>query len=117
MELQSDQTILNNKYRIERLLGRGAFGEVYLATHRLLNAPVAIKVLRHDAPGVGSAEFGRFRERFLQEAQLGKRLNHPNVVRVDDFIEDAGGLYAGDGIRCRAGAWPTDWPTAGKPDS
>ena len=66
---------------------------MYLATHRLLNVPVAIKVLRHDAPGVGSAEFGRFRERFLQEAQLGKRLNHPNVVRVDDFIEDAGVLY------------------------
>lgn len=93
MELQPSQTILNGKYRIERLLGRGAFGEVYLATHRLLNAPVAIKVLRHDAPGVGSTEFGRFRERFLQEAQLGKRLNHPNVVRVDDFSEDAGVLY------------------------
>ena len=93
MEFQPGQTILNGKYRIEREVGRGAFGEVYLATHLLLNAPLAIKVLRKDAPGVGSVEFGRFRERFLQEAQLGKRLNHPNVVRVDDFIEDAGVLY------------------------
>ena len=54
---------------------------------------MAIKVLRHDAPGIGSGGDGRYRERFLQEAQLGKRLNQPNVVRVDDFSEDAGVLY------------------------
>lgn len=93
MELQPGQTIIGGKYRIERLLGSGAFAKVYLATHVLLKAPVAVKVLHKDAPGIGSAEFGRFRERFLQEAQLGKRLKHPNVVRVDDFIEDEGVFY------------------------
>ena len=93
MELQPGQTIMNGKYRIERLLGRGAFGEVYLATHVLLKAPVAIKVLRSNAPGIGNAQLKLYRERFVQEAKLGKGLNHPCVVRVDDFVVEKGVLY------------------------
>ncbi len=77
--------ILLNKYRIERLLGRGGFAEVYLATHLQLNAPRALKVLRKDAPGLGSSEYRDFHERFQLEAQLGARLDHPNLVRVHDF--------------------------------
>ncbi len=93
MTLQPGELILNGKYRVERLLGRGAFGEVYLVTHLLLDAALAIKVLRKDAPGMGSTQFDRYRDRFLLEAQLGKRLNQPNVVRVDDCVEEDGVLY------------------------
>lgn len=93
MELQPGQTILNGKYRIERLLGRGAFGEVYLATHIELNVPRAVKVLRRDAPGVGSTEFGNYRARFQLEAELGAHLDDPHVVRVYDFEEEEGVLY------------------------
>jgi len=87
MDLQPGQTILNGKYRIEALIGRGAFVEVYQATHLELGAPRAIKVLRRDAPGLGSDDFADYRRRFRLEAQLGAQLDHPNVVRVYDFEE------------------------------
>ena len=69
--------ILLDKYRIQALLGQGAFGEVYLVTHLTLLVPRAIKVLRHDAPGVGSSLFGDAQARFLLESRLGARLNSP----------------------------------------
>jgi eukaryotic-like serine/threonine-protein kinase len=48
--------ILLEKYRVEALIGQGAFGEVYRVTHLSLNVPRALKVLRRDTPGVGSTE-------------------------------------------------------------
>jgi len=93
VKLQTGQTILGGKYRIERLLGRGAFGEVYLATHLELNVPRAVKVLHRDTPGVGSTEFGHYRGRFQLEAALGAHLDHPHIVRVYDFEEADGALY------------------------
>ena len=77
--------ILLDKYRIEELIGEGAFAEVYLATHIELNVPRALNILRKEAPGVGSTEFEDFQERFKLEVQLGARINHPNVVQVHDF--------------------------------
>ncbi|MGW5383642.1 serine/threonine-protein kinase [Nocardia sp. NPDC003963] len=66
-------------YRIERRLGTGNMGEVYLARHPRLPRTDALKVLaRHRA---GDAEF---RARFLREAELAGRLEHPNVVSVYD---------------------------------
>ena len=87
MPYQSNDTILD-KYRIEALLGRGAFAEVYRASHLALNAPRALKILRKDAPGLGSTEFSDFHARFQLEARLGARLDHPNVIRVHDFEQD-----------------------------
>ncbi|MBI2865638.1 MAG: protein kinase [Chloroflexi bacterium] len=81
--------ILNGKYRVEELAGKGAFAEVYRVTHLRLNAPRALKVLRRDMPGVGSSDFQDYREQFDFEAQLGAKLDHPNVVKVHDF-EEAG---------------------------
>ena len=46
--------ILLAEYRIEALLGTGSFGEVYLVTNLGLNVRRAIKVLRHDAPGLAA---------------------------------------------------------------
>jgi len=85
--------ILLNKYRVESLVGRGAFGEVYHVTHLKMSVPRAIKVLLRDAPGVGRQGFQIARERFTFEAQLGARLNHPNVIQVHELEEDEGELF------------------------
>src|SRR5687768_12353735 len=72
--------ILDDKYRIERELGRGGMGTVYLATHVGTERPVAVKVI--------SPQFMRrpeFVERFRREARAAGRLRHPNVVDVTDF--------------------------------
>ena len=71
---------LDEKYLIERELGRGGMGAVYLAMHVGTDRPVALKVI---AP-----EFMRhaeFVERFRREARAAGRLRHPNVVDVTDF--------------------------------
>ncbi len=75
-------------YRIERLLGRGGMGEVYLAEDRRLKRSVALKVL--------SAEFASdeaFRERFLVESELAASLDHPNVIPIYEADEAAGYLF------------------------
>jgi formylglycine-generating enzyme required for sulfatase activity/serine/threonine protein kinase len=88
MTYQLGDTILD-KYRIEELIGRGACGDVYRTTHLALNDPRALKVLRKDAPGMGSTEFSDYQARFRLEAQLGAKLgDHPNIVRVHDFEQD-----------------------------
>src|SRR3954466_13051378 len=72
--------ILDDKYRLERLLGKGGMGAVYLATHLGTDRYVALKLI---AP-----QFMRndeFVERFKREARAAGRLRHPNVVDVTDF--------------------------------
>jgi serine/threonine-protein kinase len=90
MTYQPGQKIINDKYRIDALIGAGAFAEVYRVTHLGLQVPRALKVLRGDKPGLGSTEFNEFNERFQLEAQIGARLNtptpHPNLLQVHDFI-------------------------------
>jgi len=73
------QTI-DGKYLIERELGRGGMGTVYLGTHIGTERPVALKVI--------SPQFMKrpeFVERFRREARAAGRLRHPNVVDVTDF--------------------------------
>lgn len=71
---------LDDKYRIERQLGKGGMGTVYLATHLHTERPVAVKVI---APQF--MERPEFVERFRREARAAGRLRHPNVVDVTDF--------------------------------
>jgi serine/threonine protein kinase len=71
---------LDEKYRLERLLGRGGMGAVYLATHLGTERYVALKLI--------TPQFMRneeFVERFKREARAAGRLRHPNVVDVTDF--------------------------------
>ncbi|SCG73553.1 serine/threonine-protein kinase [Micromonospora coxensis] len=95
-------------YRIERLLGTGSFATVWLGHDPVLDARVAIKVLAenwsHDV---------RVRERFLDEARLLRRLDHPRLVRVHAVGELADGRpYAvlawadGGSLRDRLAAGP-----------
>ncbi len=74
--------------RIEKKLGSGGMGTVYLAHHDGLHRKVAIKVLPGDL-----AEEPGFIERFLREARLAARLEHPNVVQVYDVGEEQGTYY------------------------
>ncbi len=71
---------LDEKYQIERELGRGGMGTVYLATHLGTERPVAIKII---APQF--MQRPEFVERFRREARAAGRLRHPNVVNVTDF--------------------------------
>jgi serine/threonine protein kinase len=72
--------ILDGKYQIDRELGRGGMGTVYLATHLGTERPVAIKII---APAYMRRP--EFVERFRREARAAGRLRHPNVVDVTDF--------------------------------
>ncbi|EHN12197.1 putative serine/threonine-protein kinase pknH [Patulibacter medicamentivorans] len=73
-------------YRIQRPIGRGGMGAVYLAEHLSLRRPVALKIVT-----AALAEDPAFRERFEREARLAARLDHPNVVAVYDAgVHEAG---------------------------
>lgn len=64
-------------FEVERLLGRGGMGEVYLARQISLNRPVALKVLRPDL-----AANEAYLKRFEAEATAAAKLSHPNIVHI-----------------------------------
>src|SRR5262245_13732250 len=68
--------------RIEALLGRGAMGEVYRGFDTALERPVALKAIRAEQRVTAEA-----RGRFLREARLLSKLDHPNICRVYDLLE------------------------------
>jgi serine/threonine protein kinase len=72
--------ILDGKYRIDKHLGAGGMGNVYLATHLGTTRVVAVKVI---APRWAAEP--QFLARFQREAQACGRLRHPNIVNVTDF--------------------------------
>lgn len=76
------------RFRIVGLIGQGAMGEVYLADDPAMGRQVALKLIRPSA--VDEAET---RARFEREAKAAARLNHPGVVTVHEFGEEAGVLY------------------------
>src|SRR5262245_25021790 len=69
--------VLLGDFEVERLLGRGGMGEVYLARQISLNRPVALKVLRPDMLAKPT-----YLARFEAEATTVARLNHPNIVHI-----------------------------------
>jgi len=76
------------EYTIERLLGAGGMGEVYLARHPRLPRHDALKVLPSDVSGDQE-----FRERFHREADLAAALYHPHIVGLHDRGEYDGKLW------------------------
>lgn len=72
-------------YVIERLLGNGGLGAVYLVRHELLETHFALKVLFPEV----AAENDSYVKRFLREAKIATRIRHPNLVAVHDCGFDA----------------------------
>ncbi|MDX2260391.1 MAG: serine/threonine-protein kinase [Gemmatimonadales bacterium] len=93
------QNALAGTWSIERELGRGGMGTVYLARDVALDRPVAIKVL-HPALAADPEQ----RERFLREARTGARLSHPHIVPIyaveaqDDLVYFVMGLVDGENL-------------------
>jgi serine/threonine-protein kinase len=79
---------LGDRYAIERELGRGGMGAVYLARDLRLDRPVALKVLPAELAGDSS-----LRERFLRETRTAASFSHPNIVPVH-AVEDRDGVLA-----------------------
>lgn len=73
-----EPSVIDGRYRLEAVIGRGGMADVYRATDQVLTRPVAIKLLR-DVAGDP-----RDRERFAAEARTLAGLNHPNLVTVLD---------------------------------
>lgn len=76
------------RYQIEREIGRGAMGVVYLAHDPRVGRPVALKTIRLPA-GLTAAQEREHHERFLREAQSAGRLDHPAIVTIYDADEDS----------------------------
>ena len=80
--------LLNNRYRLNTLIGRGGMAMVFNGQDLMLERDVAVKVLRSRY-----AKDPAFRERFRQEAKAAANLSHPNIVTVYDFGYDQERLY------------------------
>lgn len=76
----AEGVVINERYEIVRMLGRGGMGEVYLATDTRISRNVALKVLHPDL--VSRDESLR---RFAREAQAVSALNHPNIMTIYEF--------------------------------
>ena len=72
--------LLAGRYQLERRLGRGGMGTVYVALDTSLDRRVAAKLVRQDLVGLPGAA-----ERFQREARAAAAFSHPNVVTVHDF--------------------------------
>ncbi|MEO7520813.1 MAG: serine/threonine-protein kinase [Gemmatimonas sp.] len=87
-ELRDVSAALGGRYQVERLLGRGGMGAVYLARDLQLDRNVAVKVLPRDF-----AADALLRERFVRETRVTASFSHPNIVPVH-AVEEGEGLLA-----------------------
>jgi serine/threonine-protein kinase len=80
------------RYQLEREIGRGAMGVVYLGRDTAINRLVAIKAIPL-ASEFSESELAEARSRFFREAETAGRLNHPNIVTIYDVGEEHGLAY------------------------
>src|SRR3954452_843820 len=97
--LAGDIPVRIGRYRVERLLGEGGMGAVYLAHDPQLDRPVALKVPRQTASRVDA--------RFLREARAAAALRHPNICPIHDLGE-------ADGVRFLCLAYVPGEPLSGR---
>ena len=101
-------TVLNETYRIDRLLAGGGCGDVYVATHLRLCSEVAVKVLLPSLAGNAQAL-----ARLRREADIMSTLRHPHVVQILDFDLTAEGVPFL--VMELLGGWPLTGRTASGP--
>ncbi|MGW7367503.1 serine/threonine-protein kinase [Streptomyces sp. NPDC054841] len=77
--------LLGGRYRLVQQLGEGGMGQVWEAQDETLSRPVAVKVISLLAGGGSRGDEGR--ARFLREARITARLQHPNIVTIHDLGE------------------------------
>jgi serine/threonine-protein kinase len=87
LRLQVREAMQLGQYRLEELVGKGAMGEVYRASHAMLRRPTAIKVIR---PELSDPELLR---RFEREVRETSRLSHPNTIAVFDYGRTPDGAF------------------------
>src|ERR1044072_2234924 len=86
--------LLASRYQLEKRLGRGAMGQVYLARDQtLLTRQVAVKTVRPDILNDEDLQEGEAIARFEREARAAASIRHPNVVDVNDCGQSAGGVF------------------------
>ncbi len=90
-ELRPDRAALG-RYRIDRELGRGSMGTVYLGHDPQIGRPVALKTMSLSREFDGD-ELAEARERFFREAAMAGRLHHPDIVTIFDASEESGLAY------------------------
>ncbi|MFO0748731.1 MAG: protein kinase [Myxococcota bacterium] len=82
-------TVIDNRYTIKRLLGKGGMGSVYTARQHSMDRDVAIKIMHHRADGNQAAV-----QRFFWEVRAARRLQSPHTITVFDFGQtERGSLY------------------------
>lgn len=87
-------TLLSSRYLLEKRLGRGAMGQVYLARDQnLVTRRVAIKTVRPDILSDEMLQEGEAIARFEREARAAASIRHPNVVDVTDFGKSPEGVF------------------------
>jgi len=87
-------TLLSSRYLLEKRLGRGAMGQVYLARDQnLVTRRVAIKTVRPDILSDEMLQEGEAIARFEREARAAASIRHPNVVDVTDFGQSEEGVF------------------------
>lgn len=84
---EGEKTLFGN-YELEREVGQGGMGTVYLARDTGLNRKVALKILRSDL-----SDDPAFAQKFLDEVEVTASLAHPNIIRVYTLGEENGRLY------------------------
>jgi serine/threonine-protein kinase len=83
-------SVIKGKYRIERLLGEGGFGAVFLATHLQGRVELGKVVVKRLHPQIAASEV--VRRRFFDEVRIARELRNPHIVRVFDLDEDEDGI-------------------------
>jgi serine/threonine-protein kinase len=87
-------TLLSSRYLLEKRLGRGAMGQVYLARDQnLVTRRVAVKTVRPDILSDEMLQEGEAIARFEREARAAASIRHPNVVDVTDFGKSEEGVF------------------------
>ena len=106
-QLQSGTTLQGGKYKIERVLGQGGFGNTYVGVNTVFNEPVAIKEFfmqgindRDEATGSITISIEQNKEQFLEQLEKFKKealrirkFNNDHIVHVHDLFEENGTAY------------------------